>query len=757
MWLTFALASPPKNEPNRRQRIFCMGALMVSHRMRRDRSLRTPAARRRGVIVVWTAVLMVVLMFMVAFSVDVGYMMLMRTDLQKSVDAAALAAAANMAEGDNVMRVEARKYAQANRAGGKEVTLEDEDIEYGTWDMQDRRFEPSNEPGNAVKVTAERKFNLFFAPAVGRRSGSAKASSATTRASAVAVVNPRDIVFVVDTSGSFNDDTEPGWATKNINDKFGPEGYPNVGNKLMQDLYDDFGFGTFPGEVEYIGAPMGVISDRYAYADLTSDVGPLTSAAVDPRYRIDPSDNEKTRKVKAYSWIIDNQIARMMPAAKPSPSSTAHYDYWEKYLDYILRPVKIAPPKPKKKKKKSGGSSGGSSGGGSKPKPPPSPKPPPIGHYLPDSPEAQIAALAHGGIFGRPRTSLGLQGQLALSPASAWQSLTLPQLIVGATKRGQPPKNRGWLPPQQDGDRIHKFNNPNKSTFPKAKNKDPQSLRNYIGYITYVQFMLDHGRDLQPAKGYYTPISVESPDCPYHMEDTAGGTFSFPPRTQPMHAARRSLIAAIQIVKERNSTIPDKNFRDWVSIVTYDRIKNGGPKIVQPLTGDYEEAMLACTKIQAVGDKGGSTATETGLATAKQHIAKKEDGGEGRRIANKVVVLLTDGVPNLYSSSDGEIEDFILEHSDHKHSDQFYANGAYWYDAALMQTLGMQLEDWEVYPVGVGLGTDYDFMDRMATLGGTANDSGQSPRGSGNPAEYEGVLTDIFRNIINNPRLRLVQ
>lgn len=125
----------------------------------------------------------------------------------------------------------------------------------------------------------------------------------------------------------------------------------------------------------------------------------------------------------------------------------------------------------------------------------------------------------------------------------------------------------------------------------------------------------------------------------------------------------------------------------------------------------------------------------------------------GRDFTNKIVVLLTDGVPNLYSSAESTINAFIAEHP----SVNFYNNGAYWYDAALMQASIMQQQRWDVYPVGVGLGTDYDFMDRLARMGNTATDSGQSARGSGNPAEYEQKLTEIFEEIITNPRARLVQ
>jgi hypothetical protein len=111
-------------------------------------------------------------------------------------------------------------------------------------------------------------------------------------------------------------------------------------------------------------------------------------------------------------------------------------------------------------------------------------------------------------------------------------------------------------------------------------------------------------------------------------------------------------------------------------------------------------------------------------------------------------------MPNLYSSDAKDINAFI---SSSPNQQEFYNNGAYWYDAALMQSAIIQNHKWSLYPVGIGLGTDYDFMDRMARLGGTADPQGQSPRGSGNPAEYEQRLTDIFRKIVTSPQMRLVQ
>ena len=188
---------------------------------------------------------------------------------------------------------------------------------------------------------------------------------------------------------------------------------------------------------------------------------------------------------------------------------------------------------------------------------------------------------------------------------------------------GTPPANRGTIPPNRYSGRIDGLNNPNASTFPSVSISVPRGFRNRIGYRTYVQFMMDHGRDVRPESNTYVPLSQFSPDCPWHSESTAGGTFSFPPREMPTHAARRALIAAIEVVKERNANISDPNNKDWISIITYDKTTGGGPTIVQPLTDDYDAAMQASTTLQACGDFGATTATETALIKAKNHISPK--------------------------------------------------------------------------------------------------------------------------------------
>jgi hypothetical protein len=158
--------------------------------------------------------------------------------------------------------------------------------------------------------------------------------------------------------------------------------------------------------------------------------------------------------------------------------------------------------------------------------------------------------------------------------------------------------------------------------------------------------------------------------------------------------------------------------------------------------------------LQACSDVGPTTATETGLIAAKDHLAAKSRGGKGRAAANKVVVLLTNGRPNLYSSSESEIQSYI---DAHETLGEFYKNGNYWLNAPLMQASIMHDENWSLYPVGIGLGTEKDFLDRMTKVADTSDIKGESVRDSGNPAEYEQRLTEIFKKIVTHPQLRLVQ
>ncbi|MEN6408056.1 MAG: pilus assembly protein TadG-related protein [Thermoguttaceae bacterium] len=277
-----------------------------------------------------------------------------------------------------------------------------------------------------------------------------------------------------------------------------------------------------------------------------------------------------------------------------------------------------------------------------------------------------------------------------------------------------------------------------------------------LGYASYVQFMMYNGRDGEPDNVNTTPMSVNNALCPYHSEPTDGGTFNFPPQEQPTHAARRAMIAALQVVKDRNSNISDPNQKDWVSIVTFDKNSTSTILVTQPLTVDYSGTMAIATTMQACGSGPACTCTEGGLVAAYNHIKPQSQGGKGREHVNKIVVLLTDGAPNLRQSSSTTINNYKGANP----SDYWIANCStetdYCKQASLMEASIMQGKNWYLYPVGLGLDVATDFMDKMALMSVTADKNGNS-FSSTDPASHEATLKKIFETIITRPKLRLVQ
>ncbi len=158
-----------------------------------------PTTRRRGAIVPLTAAMTIPLLAMVAFSVDMGYLVAVETELQNSADASALAGTQQLmgpyvqwslptltgAQRNTIRnnaitaaRQAAKNYATYNQAGGVTLTLLDGDIEVGYTDAQGNytASPPTSTFPNTVAVTARRDSSanqpvkLFFAPVIGASS-----------------------------------------------------------------------------------------------------------------------------------------------------------------------------------------------------------------------------------------------------------------------------------------------------------------------------------------------------------------------------------------------------------------------------------------------------------------------------------------------------------------------------------------------------------------------------------------------------------
>ena len=78
---------------------------------------RRPDPARRGNIIVLSAFMMVIMMAMLALAVDVGYIYTMQAQLQRPVDAAALAGAGELVEGIDAAQATATEYLVRNPVG----------------------------------------------------------------------------------------------------------------------------------------------------------------------------------------------------------------------------------------------------------------------------------------------------------------------------------------------------------------------------------------------------------------------------------------------------------------------------------------------------------------------------------------------------------------------------------------------------------------------------------------------------------------
>jgi Flp pilus assembly protein TadG/cytoskeletal protein CcmA (bactofilin family) len=133
-------------------------------------------ARRRGNVVILSVTLLAIMMGMVAFAVDLGYIAHARTELQRSADAVALAAAAKLPN-----QATATAYGintSANNQSSICPQLATQAFEYGHWSRKTATFTtptPAYRNTNAVRVTIRRTtatgnpLNLFFGRILGKQ------------------------------------------------------------------------------------------------------------------------------------------------------------------------------------------------------------------------------------------------------------------------------------------------------------------------------------------------------------------------------------------------------------------------------------------------------------------------------------------------------------------------------------------------------------------------------------------------------------
>ena len=143
--------------------------------------------RQRGAIAVLAAFMLIILLAMVAFAVDLGYIAYAKTELQRSADAAALAAAARLP--DQAAAIQVAIASCKENQPGVTPDLNPSGVEFGYWDQGGTSFEAASLGGSpsAVRVTVRRTtatgnpLNLFFGRLLGKSFADVTASATASR------------------------------------------------------------------------------------------------------------------------------------------------------------------------------------------------------------------------------------------------------------------------------------------------------------------------------------------------------------------------------------------------------------------------------------------------------------------------------------------------------------------------------------------------------------------------------------------------
>ena len=741
--------------------------------MQRRHFKQQSSSRKGAVVILLTAILMVVLFGMVAFAVDIGYIALVRTELQRTADAAAHAAAYEMTDPDVANPIQAaREMAQEvggwHTAGGQTVFISDEpnadDIVFGwrTHDGTKWSYAWGTSSYNCVKVRAKRLSSrgnavpLFFAPVFQMLGADSRFQD--VQAEAIAAINPRDIVFIIDQSGSMHHDSEICWTRKLLNWRSGnpPDGEGD-GDKIAKDLWDDLGLteagvpmpwdSTLQSEdyrfdansrdniaielpqlnsrsltqsrdlyrnVTGAGSSNIWTSDGKIYATLNySDVNDIFSSST--IYNSFPSDfngtnwkssyghtGDKADYIKNYDFVIEQYLTEVMQYAKPPLTDTAYRDYWRGYVGYAR---------------------GYSSGTGS---------------------------------------SSGISGWA--NPGSGSYSSSFNSLYA-----------------KDNGSTYGSSNIESDFNYHKGK----------LSYETYIQFMMDHGYNTKigrddwgnGTKCCYSPMSMRwesdggDANDAYRRWDSENN-MSRPPREQPASGVIDAVVAGIKAIKEQNENTP-LQYRDLVAVLIFhSKITpitgvSGG----DPFTGDYDAAITAVLNSAGQSlpngssnmDKydgsyvSGSTNTMHGMYEAADYL--DPDSGYGRRFTNKVGIFFTDGEANTYTSSlarsisSADYNTLVdIDYNDNGNIESNEKDLRYYYSQSSTDPKNSTLKaahvaqdmDVVIHTIIAGVGRDQDIGYRLRALtGGEYYDSG------GAYSEYAANLIEAFKSAASQRSISL--
>ncbi|WP_237607681.1 vWA domain-containing protein [Roseimaritima sediminicola] len=164
--------------------------------------------RRRGAMLILLAAAMILFMITAALGIDLARMHLARTELRTATDAAAKAAAEALSRTQDIDAAVARgtEIAAANHVHGVPLRLRADDFVFGRseQDADTGRFvlDPAGRPRNSVRVVGQRSADSASGAVPLMFGGLFERDYFEPQQQAVATYIERDIVLVVDRSGS---------------------------------------------------------------------------------------------------------------------------------------------------------------------------------------------------------------------------------------------------------------------------------------------------------------------------------------------------------------------------------------------------------------------------------------------------------------------------------------------------------------------------------------------------------------------------
>lgn len=172
-----------------------MPAILIGRRRARGRARGGRVTLRRGNALMMVTISLTVVMGMGALAIDLGYMQVVRAELQRSADAAALAGAGRLLDQDRLRgdayladvisdsRLTAKLLAQQNKVDNREVVIDaSQDVVLGNWDFDSAALTGALPAAcNGVEVSLFRddlhggQLSFSLAQLLGRSSSSASA------------------------------------------------------------------------------------------------------------------------------------------------------------------------------------------------------------------------------------------------------------------------------------------------------------------------------------------------------------------------------------------------------------------------------------------------------------------------------------------------------------------------------------------------------------------------------------------------------